>query len=70
MRLDSSKHELEMPHKELLGSYSGLFIERCTVCERVLSAEGHIPPVVRIWTLDDKDGNGKWEPRHITCSRV
>ncbi|KAF8348104.1 hypothetical protein F5887DRAFT_630182 [Amanita rubescens] len=48
---------------ELLGAYSGLFIERCTMCERVLSAEGHIPPVVRIWT----EGSGKWEPRHITC---
>lgn len=24
-------------------------MDRCTSCERVLSAEGHIPPVARIW---------------------
>ncbi|KAF8626815.1 hypothetical protein AX15_004653, partial [Amanita polypyramis BW_CC] len=53
---------------ELLESYSELFIERCTVCERVLSMEGHIPPVIRLWTVDDKETrSGKWEPRHISC---
>ena len=24
-------------------------MDRCTSCQRVLSAEGHIPPVARIW---------------------
>ncbi|KAF8840031.1 hypothetical protein BDN67DRAFT_904373 [Paxillus ammoniavirescens] len=33
----------------LLVSYRGLFVDRCTSCERVLSAEGHIPPVGRVW---------------------
>ncbi|PFH51988.1 hypothetical protein AMATHDRAFT_96428, partial [Amanita thiersii Skay4041] len=53
---------------ELLEGYDGLFIERCTVCGRVLSAEGHIPPMVRTWANDDKEtSGGKWEPRHVTC---
>ncbi|KAF8557953.1 hypothetical protein OG21DRAFT_77654 [Imleria badia] len=33
----------------VLVSYRGLFVDRCTSCQRVLSAEGHIPPVARIW---------------------
>ncbi|KAF9222643.1 hypothetical protein BS17DRAFT_174956 [Gyrodon lividus] len=34
---------------KFLVSYQGLFVDRCTSCERVLSAEGHIPPVGRVW---------------------
>ncbi|KAG5646302.1 hypothetical protein DXG03_003899 [Asterophora parasitica] len=34
----------------VLVAYSGLFVERCGGCERVLSGEGHVPPVVREWT--------------------
>ncbi|KAG6829555.1 hypothetical protein H0H92_004224 [Tricholoma furcatifolium] len=30
---------------DLLGAYETLFVERCVGCERVLSAEGHVPPV-------------------------
>ncbi|KAG2342541.1 hypothetical protein BDR05DRAFT_934899 [Suillus weaverae] len=33
----------------LLVSYQGLFVDRCTSCERVLSAEGHVPPAGRLW---------------------
>ncbi|KAF9270394.1 hypothetical protein L218DRAFT_952526 [Marasmius fiardii PR-910] len=52
---------------DLLCAYEGIFIDRCTVCERVLSSEGHIPPVVRLW-IQGKDGErGKWEPRHVNC---
>ncbi|KAJ8084206.1 hypothetical protein PM082_002973 [Marasmius tenuissimus] len=52
---------------DLLCAYETIFIDRCTVCERVLSPEGHIPPVVRLW-LDGKEGErGKWEPRHVNC---
>lgn len=55
---------------ELLESYDGLFIEKCTVCERVLSAEGHIPPVVRVWTANEKGpASGKWQPMHIMCQQ-
>ncbi|RDB25378.1 hypothetical protein Hypma_008093 [Hypsizygus marmoreus] len=45
----------------LLCSYSGLFVDRCVRCGRVLSTEGHVPPVVRIW--DD----GGWSARHVAC---
>lgn len=47
--------------QSLLGAYETLFVERCTSCERVLSAEGHVPPVVRVW------GDGKWTARHAGC---
>jgi hypothetical protein len=33
----------------LLVSYQGLFVDRCSSCERVLSAEGHVPPAGRLW---------------------
>ncbi|KAG6857268.1 hypothetical protein H0H87_007101 [Tephrocybe sp. NHM501043] len=48
----------------LLGAYSSLFIERCSSCERVLSAEGHVPPVVRVWV------DGAWTARHVGCKPV
>ena len=50
----------------VLVSYRGLFVERCTGCERVLSAEGHVPPVARIWEGGNGEG-GRWEARHATC---
>ncbi|KAH7908604.1 hypothetical protein BJ138DRAFT_1012445 [Hygrophoropsis aurantiaca] len=37
----------------LLNSYQGLFVDRCSGCERVLSADGHVPPVGRVWVVDD-----------------
>ncbi|KAF9451262.1 hypothetical protein P691DRAFT_663580 [Macrolepiota fuliginosa MF-IS2] len=50
----------------LLCSYELLFVDQCVGCGRVLSVEGHVPPVVRLW----KDGEeGRWEPRHLTCRR-
>ncbi|TDL26054.1 hypothetical protein BD410DRAFT_784079 [Rickenella mellea] len=48
---------------ELLWSYNGLFVTRCFVCERVLSQEGHVPPVVREWR------EGRWEARHGGCGQ-
>ncbi|KAI6135773.1 hypothetical protein EV401DRAFT_2095253 [Pisolithus croceorrhizus] len=36
-----------------LVSYRTLFVDRCTNCQRVLSVEGHIPPVGRIWVPKD-----------------
>ncbi|KAJ7188386.1 hypothetical protein C8R46DRAFT_1054624 [Mycena filopes] len=55
---------------DLMCAYEGIFIDRCTSCERVLSAEGHVPPVVRVW-VDGKAGDkGKWEPRHASCSQT
>ncbi|KAG7099390.1 hypothetical protein E1B28_001244 [Marasmius oreades] len=52
---------------DLLCAYEGIFIDRCTVCERVLSPEGHIPPVVRLWTQGQDGERGKWESRHVNC---
>ncbi|GJJ06236.1 hypothetical protein Clacol_000426 [Clathrus columnatus] len=50
----------------------------CTICHRILSEEGHFPPVCRIWTTSRKpkdspisdEPEGKWEPRHRTCLSV
>ncbi|TFK54049.1 hypothetical protein OE88DRAFT_1624438 [Heliocybe sulcata] len=56
----------------LLVSYEGLFTQQCASCERVLSAEGHVPPVARLWiesALGSEAGKGgtNWQPRHVTC---
>ncbi|KAH7923942.1 hypothetical protein BV22DRAFT_1047842 [Leucogyrophana mollusca] len=40
----------------LLTSYRGLFVDRCTSCERVLSADGHVPPVGRVWIVNSDLG--------------
>ncbi|KAF8891674.1 hypothetical protein BD779DRAFT_1784494 [Infundibulicybe gibba] len=47
--------------------YKGLFIEKCANCGRVLSSEGHVPPVARVWQGDGKSAEGTWQPRHIGC---
>lgn len=36
-----------------LVTYRTLFVDRCTSCQRVLSVEGHIPPVGRVWVPKD-----------------
>ncbi|KAF8527763.1 hypothetical protein JB92DRAFT_835626 [Gautieria morchelliformis] len=70
----------------LFNSYETLFVSQCTVCHRVLSEEGHFPPVCRIWTplrrgrdtnaqekesgIPIDDSDGKWEPRHKACLGV
>ncbi|KAJ7124888.1 hypothetical protein C8R44DRAFT_618601 [Mycena epipterygia] len=54
----------------LMCAYEGIFIDRCTSCERVLSAEGHVPPVVRLWIDDEKEAKGRWEPRHASCPQT
>ena len=45
-------------------AYGDLFVGRCEVCGRVVSAEGHVPCVVR-WF----DGSG-WRAEHAGCGRV
>ena len=45
-------------------SYEGVFVDRCRICERVLSIEGHVPPVARLWNVE----RGEWEARHtLSC---
>ncbi|EJD03242.1 uncharacterized protein FOMMEDRAFT_46280, partial [Fomitiporia mediterranea MF3/22] len=54
----------------LLTSYDELFITHCSVCQRVLPFEGHVPPVARVWKAiaSNADGEkGQWEARHISC---
>ncbi|KAK7057297.1 Dynamitin-domain-containing protein [Favolaschia claudopus] len=46
----------------LMCAYEGIFIDRCTSCERVLSAEGHVPPVVRIWVDANKEKHAMFPP--------
>ena len=45
----------------LLTCYESLFYEPCKACGRVLSGEGHAPPVIRVWT------DGRREARHVRC---
>ncbi|KAF5325708.1 hypothetical protein D9611_000165 [Ephemerocybe angulata] len=46
----------------LLCCYEDLFYEPCAECGRLLSVEGHSPPVVRIWR------GGRREARHVRCT--
>ncbi|KAF8972957.1 hypothetical protein BDZ97DRAFT_1649446 [Flammula alnicola] len=46
---------------ELVMAYQDLFVRRCDVCGRVVSNEGHVPCVVRIF-----DGKG-WRAEHVGC---
>jgi hypothetical protein len=50
-------------------SYRGLFVDKCSVCGRVASAEGHVPPVARVWVEDSGGEIGKWDVRHVLCLR-
>ncbi|KAF9007972.1 hypothetical protein BDQ17DRAFT_1237574 [Cyathus striatus] len=50
---------------DLLNSYEALFVDPCHLCTRVLTVEGHVPPVVRVWS--EIDGVGKWKPKHVSC---
>lgn len=49
-----------------LAVHEGIFKDPCTACGRVLSVEGHVPPVVRAWKHDGEH-DGHWEPSHPTC---
>ncbi|KAN0132054.1 hypothetical protein V8E53_010091 [Lactarius tabidus] len=46
----------------MLVAYESLFLEKCPLCQRFLSAEGYLPPVARV-----RRDDGTWEPRHATC---
>jgi len=47
---------------DMLVAYEGLFQEKCSICERFLSAEGYLPPVARV-----RQEDGTWGPQHGTC---
>ncbi|KAI0661249.1 hypothetical protein C8Q70DRAFT_1043873 [Cubamyces menziesii] len=51
----------------LLSAYENLFTEPCTVCGRVLSAEAHTPPVVRVRREPTMDQPSAWGVHHVTC---
>lgn len=46
----------------MLVAYENLFLDKCSLCGRFLSAEGYLPPVARV-----KQEDGNWEPQHGTC---
>jgi len=48
--------------QDMLVAYESLFLEKCPLCNRFLSAEGYLPPVARI-----RQEDGTWEPQHGTC---
>lgn len=51
-----------------LASYDDLFVRRCSACQRVISAEGHIPPVARVWLPAEREvDEGSWDARHPSC---
>lgn len=59
---------LYLPLQKLLTSYEDLFVRQCTACQRVLSAEGHVPPVARVWLLPSQESSeGSWDARHPDC---
>jgi len=47
---------------DMLVAYESLFLEKCSLCKRFLSAEGYLPPVARV-----RQEDGTWEPQHGTC---
>ncbi|KAI0780169.1 hypothetical protein C8Q74DRAFT_1198625 [Fomes fomentarius] len=49
----------------LLNSYDRLFVDACSNCQRVISADGHVPPVVRKLLASSPDL--KWDARHVLC---
>ncbi|KAM5530927.1 hypothetical protein V8D89_015417 [Ganoderma adspersum] len=54
----------------LLSSYDRLFVDTCSNCQRVISAEGHVPPVVRKRLITSPEANSKaplWDVRHVLC---
>ncbi|TBU22849.1 hypothetical protein BD311DRAFT_769656 [Dichomitus squalens] len=53
----------------LLSSYERLFVDICSNCQRVISAEGHVPPVVRKRLLSSSaDPKApQWDVRHVLC---
>ncbi|EKM54040.1 uncharacterized protein PHACADRAFT_29309 [Phanerochaete carnosa HHB-10118-sp] len=52
----------------LLASYEDLFVRRCSACQRVTSAEGHLPPAARVWVPSEREGEeGHWDAKHPSC---
>ncbi|KAI1796338.1 hypothetical protein LXA43DRAFT_879828 [Ganoderma leucocontextum] len=52
----------------LLSSYERLFVDTCSNCQRVISAEGHIPPVVRKRLISSPSTKAPlWDVRHVLC---
>ncbi|OSD01257.1 hypothetical protein PYCCODRAFT_1436473 [Trametes coccinea BRFM310] len=51
----------------LLNSYENLFTEPCEVCGRVLSAEAHTPPVVRVRKQPSTESPSAWGVHHVAC---
>ncbi|KAH8828475.1 hypothetical protein DL96DRAFT_1603416 [Flagelloscypha sp. PMI_526] len=51
---------------DLMVSYQGLFFDKCK-CERVMSLEGHVPAVAKVWLQDEETKVFGWTARHIGC---
>ncbi|RPD63770.1 hypothetical protein L227DRAFT_496593 [Lentinus tigrinus ALCF2SS1-6] len=52
----------------LLSKYERLFIEKCTNCHKVISVEGHVPPVVRRRVTATTGSDAPfWDVRHVMC---
>ncbi|KAI9511146.1 hypothetical protein F5148DRAFT_403250 [Russula earlei] len=60
--LQSSPRVPVQSFMDMLVAYENLFLEKCSHCQRFLSAEGYLPPVARV-----RQEYGSWEPQHGTC---
>jgi len=60
--LQSSPRAPVQSFMDMLVAYENLFLDKCALCDRFLSAEGYIPAVARV-----RQEDGTWEPQHGTC---
>ena len=65
----SVKHDVDvLSCQGLLSKYDRLFVEKCTNCHRVISAEGHVPPVDRRRITATAGSKApQWDVRHVLC---
>lgn len=61
--LQSSPRVPVQSFMDMLVTYENLFLDKCSLCERFLSAEGYLPPVARV----RQEEHGTWDPQHGTC---
>jgi hypothetical protein len=59
----------------MLATYRDVFTTKCPTCDRVLSPEGYLPPIARVWREAEGGGGGGgggsqgvWEARHVSCA--
>ena len=67
--LASAANHNRSVRQDMLVTYQNVFFTPCASCQGILSQEGFMPPIARIWREPNGDGAGTWESRHITCMK-